>query len=296
MAGQFISNKNEGLGAGATPEQGGTQPRRLPRLWQSGLEPGRNGREMPWGVIAGYGRWLARGFGGLSERGPASGKGRWAYHPPPWRRWLGVVAFVAGMTGMTMGAKSWAQMASAPFVFEGEVLRIETPGWESSSDYLVDASAYIDVAQGINAHISGNIGAAYGSRNGLYKLGGGMLRLSGANSYMGSTRLLQGGLHVDGPQVFGMWGGIEALRGTVLEYSAGVDVGRPLAFSQLEVADYLAPGRYTDVAPPAGLEQVVGWKVSSGRAVHSGLLQGSAPFVKLGQGLDLSWLFRSKVT
>src|SRR5690606_24673218 len=153
MAGQFISNKNEGLGAGATPEQGGTQPRRLPRLWQSGLEPGRNGREMPWGVIAGYGRWLARGFGGLSERGPASGKGRWAYHPPPWRRWLGVVAFVAGMTGMTMGAKSWAQMASAPFVFEGEVLRIETPGWESSSDYLVDASAYIDVAQGINAHI-----------------------------------------------------------------------------------------------------------------------------------------------
>ncbi len=250
MAGQFIGNKNQGLG-----------------------------------MVAGYGRWLARGFGGLGERGPASGQGRWAYHPPPWRRWLGVVAFVAVMAGMTMGAKSWAQLASAPFVFEGEMLRIETPGWESSGDYLVDASAYIDVAQGIDAHISGNIGAVYGSRNGLYKLGGGMLRLSGANSYLGSTRLLQGGLHVDGPQVFGMWGGIEALRGTVLEYSAGVEVARPLALSPLEIADYMAPGRYTDVAPPADLEQAVGWKVSSGRAAHSGLLQGSAPFVKLGQGL-----------
>ncbi|MDX3895304.1 autotransporter domain-containing protein [Pusillimonas sp.] len=180
-------------------------------------------------------------------------------------------------------------MASAPFVFEGDVLRIETPGWESDRDYLIDASAYIEVADGIDAHLRGNIGAAFGSPNGLYKLGAGTLRLSGSNSYRGSTRLLQGGLHVDGPSVFGLWGGIEAIRGTRLEYSAGVDVARPLTLSGLEIADMLPASRYTPVTPPAGMEQVVGWKVEAGRAVHSGLLQGSAPFVKLGNGvLDIT--------
>ncbi|TFL14926.1 autotransporter domain-containing protein [Pusillimonas caeni] len=116
-----------------------------------------------------------------------------------------------------------------------------------------------------------------------------MARYTGSNSYRGSTRLLQGGLHVDGPSVFGLWGGIEAIRGTWLEYSPGIDVARPLTLSGLEIADMLPAGRYTPVAPPAGLDQTVGWKVEAGRAVHSGLLQGSAPFVKLGDGvLDIA--------
>src|SRR5690606_33237096 len=136
-----------------------------------------------------------------------------------------------------------------------------------------------------DAHISGRIGAVPGSRAGLFKLGGGTLRLSGETSYQGSTRLLQGGLHVDGPRVFGVWGGIEAIRGTSLEYSDGVDVARPLTLNPQTIADYLPPSRYDEVTPPAGMEQVVRWKVNEGVAVHSGLLQGSAPFLKQGQGL-----------
>jgi len=282
MAGQYTKYQQDGTAL----QQKGTKRRRIStRHCQESAWAGQSKTASPRGPAAGA-RWRASGFSGPGEGEPAGGQGRWAYHPPPWRRLLGVAAYVAGMA---WGTEARAQMASAPFVFEGDVLRIETPGWESNRDYLIDASAYIEVADGVDAHIRGNIGAAFGSPNGLYKLGAGTLRLSGANSYRGSTRLLQGGLHVDGPSVFGLWGGIEAIRGTWLEYSPGIDVARPLIFSGLEIADMLPAGRYTPVAPPAGLEQVVGWKVEAGRAVHSGLLQGSASFVKLGDGvLDIT--------
>src|SRR5690606_23165736 len=88
-------------------------------------------------------------------------------------RRLGVVAFMSGVAGMLMGAETWAQTASAPFVFEGQELRIDTPGWVSDGDYLVKTTAFINVVDGADAHIRGNIGAAPGSRDGLFKLGGG---------------------------------------------------------------------------------------------------------------------------
>lgn len=244
--------------------------------WRGGLERKAFSRN----VAVGYGGWLVKRFGGLIDRGRPAEQGRWAYHPPPWRCWLGAAAC---LLGMALGAETGAQTGSAPFVFEGGVLRIGTPGWESDATYLVDAPAYVEVADGVDAHMRGNIGAAFGSPNGLYKLGGGTLRLSGVNSYRGGTRLLQGGLHVDGS--FGTWGGIEAIRGTRLEYSPGVDVSRPLTFSGARIAELLPPSLYGPAAPVEGMENAVGWKVAAGEAVQSGLLQGGAPFVKLGAGL-----------
>ncbi|TFL14876.1 hypothetical protein CSC67_05910 [Pusillimonas caeni] len=161
MAEQYTKRQRNGLLAGRD---------------RTGAQLGRKPSESREGSIARCGGWPAIKSGGLIERGSGGEQGRWAYHPPPWRRWLGVAACVAGMA---WGTEARAQMASAPFVFEGDVLRIETPGWESDRDYLIDASAYIEVADGIEAHLRGNIGAVFGSPNGLYKLGAGTLRLSG---------------------------------------------------------------------------------------------------------------------
>lgn len=198
-----------------------------------------------------------------------------------WRRWVGAAACVAGMVG-GVGAKA---QISAPFVFTGQVLHIETPDWESDTPYVIAAPAYFDVADGVQAHIASTIKAQVGSPNGLYKLGGGTLRLSGQTSYRGSTRLLQGGLHVDGPQVFGGLTGIGAIGGTQLEYSPGVTVGRPLTLSEQRIDEVLAAAYYTPVAPPPGMEGAVRWRVEEGAAVHAGLLQGGAPFIKQGLGL-----------
>lgn len=200
-----------------------------------------------------------------------------------WRSWLQAVLCVVGLA---VGMESGAQTESAPFVFESSAaLRIDTPGWVSERDYVVATPAYIDVAPGVQAHILGSFSPAPGSWGGLYKLGGGTLKLSGAVSYLGSTQLLQGGLHVDGPQVFGMWGALEAAQGTQLEYSPGTEVSRALTVRSLDVSHEIPPDLYVPVAPPPGLENAMGWKVSGGTATHAGLLQGSLPFVKLGEGL-----------
>lgn len=213
-------------------------------------------------------------------------RGRWST-PPPACRWPAVAAWsaaavwAAGMEG--------AQAESAPFVFEGQVLHIDTPGWVSHEEYRVAEPAYIDVAEGVQAHIAGDIKPVFGSDHGLYKLGGGTLRLSGATSYRGGTQLWQGGLQVDGPLVFGWWGGLEALRGTMLAYSPGTEVSRPLSFRDADIEAMPSVVTYLPVAPLPGLEAEAGWRVDSGQALHSGLLQGNGPFVKLGAGvLDIT--------
>src|SRR5690606_7790418 len=65
--------------------------------------------------------------------GRIKGQSRWAYHPPPWRRWA---CAAICMAGMAWGGEAGAQTESAPFVFEGGVLRIDTPAWESDTDYV----------------------------------------------------------------------------------------------------------------------------------------------------------------
>ncbi|HUH87048.1 MAG TPA: autotransporter domain-containing protein, partial [Pusillimonas sp.] len=207
-----------------------------------------------------------------------------AYYPPPWKRWLSVSACAAATVLLGLGSAK-AQTGSAPFVFEGDVLRIEAPEWTSSHDHLVAEPAYIDVVQDVKAHIGGDIKPVPGSPNGLYKLGGGTLRLSGTNTYRGSTRLWQGSLHIDGPAVFGAFGGIETVKGTQLEYSPGINISRPLTVRDAAVDDMPPVVPYTPVAAPAGMDDVLRWRVGAGAATHSGLLQGNGAFVKLGEGL-----------
>lgn len=237
---------------------------------------------MAWGYTKRHQEALCSGQYRPASEGPDAGQGRWFFHLPPWRRWVSGAACVAGLL---CGAGVKAQI-SAPFVFSGQVLHIDSSEWEPHSQYLVAAPAYFDVKQGVQGHIAGNIDAQTGSRNGLYKLGGGTLRLSGQTSYLGSTQLLQGGLHLDGPRVFSGNSSIGAIVGTSLEYSPGITVGRPVTLSEQRIDEVLlSPGLYGPVTPLPGMEDVVGWRVQAGRAEHSGLLQGSAPFVKQGSGL-----------
>src|SRR5690606_6807168 len=127
---------------------------------------------------------------------------------------------------------------------EGDVLRVTGPEWQPHASYQVYGPAYVEVADGVSAHISGAIGRQGNSGEGLFKLGGGGLRLSGPVSYMGSTRLLQGGLHVDGSDVFGNWSAVEAAQGTLLQYSAGTRVARSLTFIREQPVDVLPSDVY----------------------------------------------------
>jgi len=81
----------------------------------------------------------------------------------------------------------------APFVFMGDTLRVGG-SFESGRQILIGEQARIDVLDGAVLRLSGSIGNDGGSRQGLVKLGAGMLELSGSNSYQGNTLLLQGGL------------------------------------------------------------------------------------------------------
>lgn len=193
-------------------------------------------------------------------------------------RWAMCAAGFAWVTG--------AQAESAPFVFEGDnALRIDTPGWVSDRNYLIDSRAFIDVADGVQGHIRGAISNAPGSPNGLFKLGAGTLRLSGPVSYSRVTALRQGGLHIDGSQVFGVSSFIEAVQGTSLTYSSGTDMPRPLMLLQMDPGFGVPAAHYAVVAPPPGLEDAMAWRVDNGTATHSGLLQGALPFVKVGAGV-----------
>lgn len=110
------------------------------------------------------------------------------------------------------------------------------------------------------------------------------MRLSGPVSYMGGTQLRQGGLHIDGSGVFSMRSFVEAIQGTSLIYSAGTDMPRPLTLLQFDPSLDIPVAHYTAVTPPPGLEDAMAWRVESGTATHSGLLQGTLPFIKKGAG------------
>lgn len=185
-------------------------------------------------------------------------------------------------SGGSLAGKALMGQPMAPFVFSG-VLRIADVAFESNDDYLIGASpALINVQEGASAHFSGQIGSVPGSSQGLMKLGGGELMLSGSNTYTGNSSLLQGGLQVRSHSAWG-WAALEAAIGTRLEYAPGVEVSAPLHITTLKVEDWAPQGSYDAVAAPEHADRLR-WVVADGTAVHAGLLQGQAPFVKQGPG------------
>lgn len=189
--------------------------------------------------------------------------------PPPW-------------PGGMLDGKALTGEPLAPFVFSG-VMRITEAGFESNQDYLIGGSAAaINVEEGVAAHFGGQIGNVPGSPHGLIKLGAGELALSGENIYTGATRLLQGGLQARSNSAWG-WASLQAAVGTRLEYASEVEISAPLHITTMRVQDWAPPGSYGTVIAPEHAGSLR-WVVASGEAVHAGLLQGEAPFVKQGAG------------
>ncbi len=172
---------------------------------------------------------------------------------------------------------------AAPFVFMGDVLSIEQ-ALDSQDDYRIGERALIDVAPGVMARFGGVFSNMPGSPNGLVKLGGGLLQLSGANTYRGGTLLLQGGLEVAGPAALGR-STLYANRGTVLRYGVGLAIENHLQINAMELADVLMPGTYGSVEPDPAYRDVLQWIVDDGKARQLGSLSGTTGFVKWGAGM-----------
>ncbi|TAL77696.1 MAG: autotransporter outer membrane beta-barrel domain-containing protein [Burkholderiaceae bacterium] len=185
----------------------------------------------------------------------------------------------AGLDGKDFG-KALLGEPMAPFAFSG-VMHITDPKFESDADYVIDGStAVVNTHDDVNAHLSGVIRGTVSP--GLMKLGAGTLALSGANTYSGTTYLLQGGLQVRSNSAWGS-ASLQAAVGTRLEYAPGVVMSSPLHVTAMKVEDWAPSGSYGAVVAPEHADKLR-WAVESGEAVHAGLLQGSAPFVKLGAG------------
>lgn len=171
----------------------------------------------------------------------------------------------------------------APFVFLGDTLRVGG-SFESGRQLLIGEQARIDVREGAKLHLSGAISNDGGSRQGLVKLGGGTLELSGANSYRGNTLLLQGALRVAGGQALGVQSrSLNVNTGTVLEYASGVAVGNAVQLQAENIAAHVPAGEWLPI-PPDDYADQVRWVVAEGEAAQVGLLAGTAPFVKQGAG------------
>ncbi len=183
--------------------------------------------------------------------------------------------------GMVNG-KALLGEPDAPFVFSG-VMHIADAQFESDVEYAIGGStAVINTHEGAAAYFGGVIGNMPGSTQGLIKLGAGTLALSGANTYTGTTFLLQGSLQARSDSAWG-WASLQAAAGSKLEYAPGVVMMSPLRIAAMRVEDWAPPGSYGPVAAPEHAD-TLRWSVAEGQAVHAGLLQGDAPFVKQGAG------------
>lgn len=174
-------------------------------------------------------------------------------------------------------------LAAAPFVFLDDTLHVTEGAFRSNENYAIGPRMTIDVAASAHAHLSGVLSNAPGSSEGLVKMGAGSLRLSGENTYAGSTLLLEGSLHAASNEAWGA-GMLQANKGTSLSYSDGITVWRGL-----QIDDQLTPHGSGGAAAlggvTAGYEDVLVWEVPSGTATHAGILSGPAGFVKEGAGV-----------
>lgn len=194
-----------------------------------------------------------------------------------------VVGAGAVMLQALLGAQmAWGQMqsASAPVFFPDGVWEIQAADYVSATDFLIGDAALLDVADGTQATLAGRIGNALGSLDGLIKLGGGALTLTGDNSYRGVTRVLQGGLVVGANGAVGP--GIQANTGATLTYAPGVTVASNVQFDAIDMATQPVPPVYR-VNDPAR-SAAVNWHVDSGQATHDGIVSGAAAFEKTGNG------------
>ena len=147
-------------------------------------------------------------------------------------------------------------------------------------DFLIGDAALLDVVDGASGTLSGHIGNAPGSIDGLIKLGGGTLTLAGDNSYRGVTRVLQGGLVVGSSGAMGP--GVQANTGTTLTYVPGVTVASNVQFDAIDMTTQPVPPGYRVNDPTRGA--AVSWHVDSGQAIHDGIVSGGAAFEKTGGG------------
>lgn len=171
----------------------------------------------------------------------------------------------------------------APFLFAGDPLWVD-------SDRVINRSVEVQRPAGINVdsgqslRMEGPVSSHGPAVAGLYKLGAGHMVLSGANTYRGSSALLQGSLALAHSQALGWdYNTLDANTGTRLEYADGIVVAHGLRAQAIDLASAVPPDWWAPVAPtqdPGALQ----WVVEQGAATHRGGLFGTTPIVKLGQG------------
>lgn len=196
---------------------------------------------------------------------------------------VAAVVFCVLVSGSgNVGADSLPGLPEAPYVFMGDIAHLNQAGFETVQAYAIGDAAVLNVYNGASARLAGSLSNAMGSMEGVTKLGAGTLALAAANTYRGTTRLLQGRLVLEHNSAAG-WGMVHANTGTELEYAPGVRVASAVQALEVDLAATLPASWYTP-----GIHVVpnteVHWRVASGQAEHAGLLLGNARVVKQGAG------------
>ncbi|HCP78457.1 MAG TPA: hypothetical protein DIU11_12185, partial [Pusillimonas sp.] len=173
-------------------------------------------------------------------------------------------------------------LPEAPYVFMGDVAHLTQAGFETVQAYAIGDAAVLNVYEGATARLAGVLSNAVGSMEGVTKLGAGTLSLAGANTYRGTTRLLQGRLTLAHHRAAGL-GMVHANTGTELVYAPGVRVASAVQASQVDLAATLPASWYTPGIHVVPNTQVH-WRVAGGQAEHAGLLLGNVQVVKQGAG------------
>ena len=198
-----------------------------------------------------------------------------------WKGGVGVAAAWAGEV-TNEGSGSLPGLPEAPYVFMGDIAHLNQAEFETVQAYAIGDAAVLNVYNGASARLAGSLSNAMGSMEGVTKLGAGTLALAAANTYRGTTRLLQGRLVLEHNSAAG-WGMVHANTGTELEYAPGVRVASAVQALEVDLAATLPASWYTP-----GIHVVpnteVHWRVASGQAEHAGLLLGNARVVKQGAG------------
>ena len=182
-----------------------------------------------------------------------------------------------------VGVGMWGQAfaASAPIVLGDAVWDITAAGYVDTRDVLVGDTGVLWLGPAASATLSGTIANVPGSTEGVIKVGAGSLTLSGANTFSGVTRVLQGELKVGSDAAIGV-GGVQVNTGSVLAYAPGIVQGGNVQMDAMPMAMQPLPPGYAVELP--GASDTVRWHVESGQARHAGVLSGVAGFEKTGAG------------
>lgn len=194
---------------------------------------------------------------------------------------------IAGLAviGCTVAWSSWAndnvlliqneaQLGSpdAPFVFQGETLQV-ADSLVTSRHFVINHPARFHIPDNATLTLNGPITPQPGSEWGLEKDGPGTLALASAATYLGSTHIRAGTLHIqhndalgDGNAALNLYGG------STLAYAPGTTVRKLI---QLHPAD---PAR------PEAMPDEIRLHVDSGAATQAGTLIGNTTLAKTGAG------------